>query len=270
LKPGEADPVPITGMGKERFRRPTSPPRPAPRPPPRLPLRPLLRPPPRREPREPRHRPRRRLRQWPPARRHPPPSRPPPFRSGAVVTSSTILRFAASDSRTFRSTGSPARSTPRDGSRPRPRRARRARSPSMSSPRSTTTPLSCTRVTVPLHSTPGANRCGDSGPGIVEELLDPQGDPLLLRIDVEDHDLDLLPLLHDLGGMLHPRVQLMSETWTRPSMPGSISTKAPKDVRLRTFPARPFRSGTSSGGRATDPPRSASSPARSSPPPDRP
>ena len=32
-------------------------------------------------------------------------------------------------------------------------------------------------------------------------------------------------------------VQLMSETWTSPSMPASISTKAPNEVRLRTVPA---------------------------------
>ena len=31
-------------------------------------------------------------------------------------------------------------------------------------------------------------------------------------------------------------VQLMSEMWIRPSMPGSISTNAPKRVRLRTLP----------------------------------
>ena len=32
------------------------------------------------------------------------------------------------------------------------------------------------------------------------------------------------------------RVHAMSETWTRPSTPGSSSTKAPKSVRLRTTP----------------------------------
>ena len=31
-------------------------------------------------------------------------------------------------------------------------------------------------------------------------------------------------------------VQLMSETWTKPSIPGSISTKAPNEVKLRTVP----------------------------------
>ncbi len=31
-------------------------------------------------------------------------------------------------------------------------------------------------------------------------------------------------------------VQLISETWTRPSMPGSISTKAPYSVMLVTVP----------------------------------
>src|SRR5207302_998030 len=37
--------------------------------------------------------------------------------------------------------------------------------------------------------------------------------------------LDVVPLVHD-----------MSEMWIRPSMPGSISTNAPNEVRLRTLP----------------------------------
>ena len=42
-------------------------------------------------------------------------------------------------------------------------------------------------------------------------------------------------------------VQLMSEMWIRPSMPGSISTNAPKLVRLRTLPLMRVPTGYFSG-----------------------
>ena len=41
------------------------------------------------------------------------------------------------------------------------------------------------------------------GPRIVVELLEPQGNPLVVRIDVKNHHVQFVALLHDLGGMLH-------------------------------------------------------------------
>ena len=40
-------------------------------------------------------------------------------------------------------------------------------------------------------------------PRIVVQLLDPQRDPLVVRVHVEDHDFDLHALLHHLGRMFH-------------------------------------------------------------------
>ena len=41
-------------------------------------------------------------------------------------------------------------------------------------------------------------------PGVVIHLLESERDPLLIRINAEDHDLDLFALAHDLGRMLYP------------------------------------------------------------------
>ncbi len=57
-------------------------------------------------------------------------------------------------------------------------------------------------LSVRLH--PGGEPLRDVGPRIILDLLEPQGNPLVLRIHVQDHDLDLFPLLEDLGRMLHP------------------------------------------------------------------
>ncbi len=45
------------------------------------------------------------------------------------------------------------------------------------------------------------------------------------------------PFLSTSLGCLMRLVQLMSETWTRPSISSVISTKAPNSVRLRTLPS---------------------------------
>ena len=40
-------------------------------------------------------------------------------------------------------------------------------------------------------------------PWIIEQLLDAQRDALVVRVHVQDHDINLLALLHDLGGVFH-------------------------------------------------------------------
>ncbi len=56
--------------------------------------------------------------------------------------------------------------------------------------------------------------------------------PSMLRITTSTAS----PFLTTSDGCWTRLVQDMSEMWIRPSMPGSISTKAPKLVRLRTLP----------------------------------
>src|SRR5438445_542481 len=46
-------------------------------------------------------------------------------------------------------------------------------------------------------------RFPDAKPRILLRLLQAQGDPLVLRVHVQDQHLDLVALLHDFGGMLH-------------------------------------------------------------------
>ena len=55
--------------------------------------------------------------------------------------------------------------------------------------------------------------------------------------------LTVSPFLSTSLGCLTRLVQLMSETWIRPSMPSVISTKAPNSVRLRTLPSMTLPSG---------------------------
>src|SRR6266550_4082746 len=47
-------------------------------------------------------------------------------------------------------------------------------------------------------------RLADAKPRIFLRLLQAQRDPLVLRVHVQDQHLDLVALLHDFGGMLHP------------------------------------------------------------------
>jgi len=74
-------------------------------------------------------------------------------------------------------------------------------------------------------------------PGIRLELLHPQRETPAAGVDIQDHRLDHLPLLQDLGGFFTRRVQERSETCTRPSIPSSISTNAPKSASFRTRPS---------------------------------
>src|SRR5438445_9501343 len=58
------------------------------------------------------------------------------------------------------------------------------------------------------HTTPqlGADRVRltDPEPGVLLRLLQAERDPLVLGVHVQDQDLHLVALLHDLGGVLHP------------------------------------------------------------------
>jgi hypothetical protein len=59
-------------------------------------------------------------------------------------------------------------------------------------------------------------------------LLHAQADAALVFVDFQDHDFDFVAQLHDLGsGATFLLVQSISDTCTRPSMPGSSSTNAP-------------------------------------------
>ena len=64
-------------------------------------------------------------------------------------------------------------------------------------------------------------------PGVGTALLHAQGNAATLAVDLEHHDLGLVAHLNHLTGLTFLLVQSISETWTRPSMPGSISTNAP-------------------------------------------
>ncbi len=75
----------------------------------------------------------------------------------------------------------------------------------------------------------GAGRVllGEGLPRVLQGLLETERDAALDRIDLQDLDLDLLGGGDDLAGWTFFLVQLISETWIRPSIPGSSSTKAP-------------------------------------------
>ena len=55
-----------------------------------------------------------------------------------------------------------------------------------------------------LRLYPRSEALRDGRPRVVMQLLQPQGDPLVLRVHVQDQHLDFLTLLQDLGRMLHP------------------------------------------------------------------
>jgi hypothetical protein len=64
--------------------------------------------------------------------------------------------------------------------------------------------------------------------GFMLDLLHAERDALVLGVDLEDDRLDLdVADGDDLGGVLGRLVQLISETWMRPSTPSSSSTNAP-------------------------------------------
>ena len=80
-----------------------------------------------------------------------------------------------------------------------------------------------------LDDLPGQVVVGDGlQPRVLGELLEAQGDALLFLVHGQDDALDFVALLEQLGGMadlLGPATG--RETCSRPSMPSSISTKAP-------------------------------------------
>ena len=77
---------------------------------------------------------------------------------------------------------------------------------------------------------------GEGLPRIGLRLLEAERDAALLLVDLEHHHVDFLLVETILPGWTFFLVQLISETWTRPSMPGSSSTNAPYSVMLVTRP----------------------------------
>ena len=107
----------------------------------------------------------------------------------------------------------------------------------MSSPRSTTTPFSCTRATEPAGSTPAENRSTIWGHGSSVSCLIPREIRFASASTSSTRTFTSSPFWMTSDGCSTRRVQLRSETCTSPSIPDSISTNAPKDVRFRTTPS---------------------------------
>jgi hypothetical protein len=68
---------------------------------------------------------------------------------------------------------------------------------------------------------------GEDFPRVAHGLLEAQRHAALGGVDLQHHDLDLLEVETILPGWTFFLVQDISETCTRPSTPGSSSTKAP-------------------------------------------
>src|SRR5215813_5287360 len=100
----------------------------------------------------------------------------------------------------------------------------------------TKTPKSATRVTTPSTVSPGRNlslnACQSLG---WNSLIESEIRRFSWSIDVMIASMSS-PFFRTSEGCLIRLVQDMSETWTSPSTPSSISTNAPKSVRLRTLP----------------------------------
>ena len=109
--------------------------------------------------------------------------------------------------------------------------------PSISSPKSTTNPLSSNLATIPSGSAPELNCSLIFGHGSSTSCLTPR----LMRLFSASTSSTMTsmssPLSTTSDGCSILFVQLMSDTWTNPSIPASISTNAPNDVRFRTTPA---------------------------------
>jgi hypothetical protein len=75
----------------------------------------------------------------------------------------------------------------------------------------------------------GADRMGlrEGFPWVLQGLLEAQRDAALDGIDFEDRHFHFLQVETILPGWTFFFVQDISETWIRPSMPGSSSTNAP-------------------------------------------
>ncbi len=94
---------------------------------------------------------------------------------------------------------------------------------------STNTPKLVSLVTLPAHLLAGLVAVGDVGlPRVVGPFASGRVPPAALLVDREHLAGQLLALLHRLSdGFDTFRIQLMSETCRRPSMPSSISMNAP-------------------------------------------
>jgi hypothetical protein len=68
---------------------------------------------------------------------------------------------------------------------------------------------------------------GEGFPRVGKGLLEAERDTALVRIDFEHHTSTSCEVETILPGWTFFLVQLISETWIRPSMPGSSSTNAP-------------------------------------------
>ena len=94
--------------------------------------------------------------------------------------------------------------------------------------RPTNTPKSVIDLIWPLTLSPFLWFMRELFPRVRHALLHAERDAAAVLVDLEDHHFDLVAELHDLAtGATFLLVQSISETCTRPSMPGSISTNAP-------------------------------------------
>src|SRR5213082_797889 len=110
--------------------------------------------------------------------------------------------------------------------------------PSMSCPRSTTTPLSISRSTRPRSSVPTGYVSPILSQGSSWACFKPREIRLFSASTFRISTSTSSPFFTTSDGCCTRFVHDMSEMWIRPSMPGSISTKAPNEVRLRTLPRR--------------------------------
>src|SRR5439155_776848 len=108
--------------------------------------------------------------------------------------------------------------------------------PSMSCPRSTTTPLSMSRSTRPRSSVPTGYVSPIRSHGSSCACFRPSEMRLFSASTLRIRTSTSSPFFTTSDGCWTRLVHDMSEMWIRPSMPGSISTNAPNDVRLRTLP----------------------------------
>ena len=97
-------------------------------------------------------------------------------------------------------------------------------------------PNSVAFLTSPSTIEPTGCLSANSSHGLLLGLLEAEADAALVAVDLEHHDFDFLAVETILPGWTFFLVQLISETWTRPSMPASSSTNAPYSVMLVTTP----------------------------------
>ena len=89
------------------------------------------------------------------------------------------------------------------------------------------------RVTGPSTTSRRGNCLRDVNPGIAQRLLESERDAALAGTDAEDDSVDASPGFTTSLGCRTFFAQDISETWIRPSIPGSSSTNAPKSANAR-------------------------------------